>query len=86
MCVHLYLDGQAVMHTGYDHTVDWWALGVLLFHFLAGVTPFMAESKVCRFRLSGREGGRDDFQYPSRPILLLRMMSTAFNSSSSLSH
>ena len=37
---------QAVMQTGYDHTVDWWAVGVLLFHFLAGVTPFMAESKV----------------------------------------
>ena len=37
------------MHTGYDHTVDWWALGVLLFHFLAGVTPFMAESKVHSF-------------------------------------
>jgi serine/threonine protein kinase len=34
------------MQTGYDHTVDWWAVGVLLFHFLAGVTPFMAESKV----------------------------------------
>ena len=53
------LFGQAVMHTGYDHTVDWWALGVLLFHFLAGVTPFMAESKVYYLRLSGREGGRE---------------------------
>lgn len=26
--------------SGYDHTVDWWAVGVLLFHFVAGVTPF----------------------------------------------
>lgn len=34
------------MQTGYDHTVDWWAVGVLLFHFLTGVTPFMAESQV----------------------------------------
>ena len=34
------------MQNGYDHTVDWWALGILLFHFLSGVTPFMDESKV----------------------------------------
>ena len=34
------------MQSGYDHTVDWWALGVLFFHFLAGVTPFMDEVKV----------------------------------------
>ena len=47
------------MHTGYDHTVDWWALGILLFHFLAGVTPFMAESKVqCILCCLS---GRDDF-------------------------
>lgn len=25
---------------GYDHTVDWWAVGVMYFHFLSGVTPF----------------------------------------------
>jgi serine/threonine-protein kinase RIM15 len=29
-----------VINTGYDHTVDWWALGVLAFHFIAGVTPY----------------------------------------------
>ena len=34
------------MQNGYDHTVDWWALGILLFHFLSGVTPFMDENKV----------------------------------------
>lgn len=27
---------------GYDNTVDWWAVGVLYFHLLAGVTPFAA--------------------------------------------
>jgi serine/threonine protein kinase len=25
---------------GYDHTIDWWAVGVLYFHFITGVTPF----------------------------------------------
>jgi hypothetical protein len=29
-----------VLGNGYDHTVDWWAVGVLLFHLVAGVTPF----------------------------------------------
>ena len=51
------------MHTGYDHTVDWWALGVLLFHFLAGVTPFMAESKVYSFYLFGIDHFQDLISY-----------------------
>jgi serine/threonine protein kinase len=29
---------------GYDHSIDWWAVGVLYFHFIGGVPPFHARS------------------------------------------
>ena len=29
-----------VMHQGHDFSVDWWALGVLIYEMLIGVTPF----------------------------------------------
>eukprot|EP00603_Paraphysomonas_imperforata_P006742 CAMPEP_0114417214 /NCGR_PEP_ID=MMETSP0103-20121206/2843_1 /TAXON_ID=37642 ORGANISM="Paraphysomonas imperforata, Strain PA2" /NCGR_SAMPLE_ID=MMETSP0103 /ASSEMBLY_ACC=CAM_ASM_000201 /LENGTH=647 /DNA_ID=CAMNT_0001585489 /DNA_START=288 /DNA_END=2231 /DNA_ORIENTATION=- len=29
---------------GYDHCIDWWALGVLYFHFISGIPPFYAVS------------------------------------------
>jgi serine/threonine protein kinase len=44
MYIYTYIYMNA--YIGYDHTVDWWAIGVLLFHFLAGVTPFMGDSQV----------------------------------------
>jgi len=28
----------------YDHSIDWWAVGVLYFHFIAGVPPFWGPS------------------------------------------
>lgn len=35
---------ELVLRRGYDHSVDWWAVAVLCFHFLAGVTPFEGET------------------------------------------
>lgn len=28
------------MHQGHDFSVDWWALGILIYEMLIGVTPF----------------------------------------------
>jgi hypothetical protein len=35
-----YVCPEIVLGEEYDHTVDWWAVAVLCFHFLAGITPF----------------------------------------------
>ena len=35
-----YLAPEMVMHQGHDFGVDWWALGILIYEMLIGVTPF----------------------------------------------
>jgi serum/glucocorticoid-regulated kinase 2 len=35
-----YLAPEMVAHAGHDKNVDWWALGVLIYEMLIGVTPF----------------------------------------------
>lgn len=38
---YFYASPEIVSGTGlYDQSVDWWAVGVMLFHLLAGITPF----------------------------------------------
>jgi cell cycle protein kinase DBF2 len=32
------------MGLGYDFSVDWWSIGVILFELIAGVPPFFGET------------------------------------------
>lgn len=44
-----YLAPEVVLGTPHGPTVDWWAVGILLYEFLAGIPPFNAESPHCIF-------------------------------------
>ena len=39
-----YLSPEALLGIGYGTSVDWWALGVILFEFLTGIPPFNDEA------------------------------------------
>ena len=39
-----YLAPEIIQNNGHDKNVDWWALGILIFEFLAGYPPFYDEN------------------------------------------
>jgi serine/threonine protein kinase len=40
---HHYQSPECLSQEGYDRSEDWWAVAVLCFHLLAGITPFEAK-------------------------------------------
>jgi len=42
---YLYSSREIVLKDPVDHMADWWAVGVLLFHFISGTTPFYDDNK-----------------------------------------
>mmetsp|Transcript_6937 Transcript_6937/g.11142 ORF Transcript_6937/g.11142 Transcript_6937/m.11142 type:complete len:290 (-) Transcript_6937:259-1128(-) len=35
-----YLSPEMIVGTGHDHTLDWWALGILIYEMVVGIPPF----------------------------------------------
>jgi serine/threonine protein kinase len=40
-----YLAPEMIVGSGHDHTLDWWALGVLIYEMIIGIQPFYNKNK-----------------------------------------
>jgi len=45
-----YMAVEMVKRTGYNHAVDLWALGILIYEMMVGVAPFEGEDQMTTFR------------------------------------
>ena len=45
-----YLAPEVLLGTGHSATVDWWALGAVVFEMFVGVPPFHADDPVQIFK------------------------------------
>ena len=40
-----YLSPEMIVGSGHDHTLDWWALGILIYEMIIGISPFFNHNK-----------------------------------------
>ena len=45
-----YLAPEIIVNKGYNHTVDWWAVGILVYEMRCGRSPFEARSQMEMFK------------------------------------
>jgi protein kinase A len=55
-----YLAPEIIVNKGYNHAVDWWAVGVLIYEMRCGRSPFEARSQLEMFKKISRR----DYKYP----------------------
>jgi len=55
-----YLAPEIIVNKGYNHAVDWWAVGVLIFEMRCGRSPFEARSQLEMFKKISKR----DFAFP----------------------
>ena len=36
---------EMIVGSGHDHTLDWWALGILIYEMIIGIPPFYNKNK-----------------------------------------
>ena len=41
----VYLSPEMIVGSGHDFTVDWWALGILIYEMIIGIPPFYNQNK-----------------------------------------
>lgn len=44
-----YVSPEMLDGTGHDKTLDWWALGILIYEMLAGIPPFYDKDQSIMF-------------------------------------
>jgi serine/threonine protein kinase len=47
-----YIAPEVFLGTGYGKSVDWWALGCIMYEFLVGITPFYGRFFFCERKRS----------------------------------
>lgn len=55
-----YLAPEIIVNKGYNHAVDWWAVGVLIYEMRCGRSPFEARSQLDMFKKISKR----DFLFP----------------------
>ena len=66
-----YLAPEIILNKGYGLSVDWWALGVLIYEMICGVDPFSDEDPVITYQniLKGKIEFSSDFDENSRSLI-----------------